>query len=172
LQFKYCLLCLWRLKIKSFNMNDALTRLTELNDELFANGDAFHKNGEIMYNSCIREIKNQLVNEFKTIVNSLPICIHELDKSGKIIMMNPAGLDMLQLSNENQVIGKQYLDYIHDTDKDRIYQLFENATRGVSSTFTFKSTDNKYFNSCFIPVLKGKSVEKIIGYSSDITKHK
>jgi PAS domain S-box-containing protein len=153
-------------------MTNGLKRLIELNDELFADGNAFHDAGEITYLSGVHEIKQQLINEFKTIVSVLPICIHEINTSGQITMMNPAGLEMLNLTDESQIIGKNYLRYVADCDRDRIDQLLENATQGASSTFTFKSPSGQYFTSCFIPVLKGSNVEKIIGYSNDITEFK
>ena len=97
---------------------------------------------------------------------------NEIDINGHIVMMNPSGLDMLSLTNESEIIGKDYIDYIHDCDKVRIDQLLKNAIGGCSTTFTFKSPKGKYFSSCFVPLLKGEQVEKIIGYSHDITEYK
>lgn len=152
-------------------MSDRLDRLVELNEELFSDGNAFHDAGEITYMSGVKEIKKQLINEFKTIIETLPICIHEINTNGKMTMMNPAGLEMLNMTDESEVIGTDYLRYVNKCDRDRIDQLLENASQGVSSTFTFKSPSGQFFSSCFIPVLKGANVVKIIGYSHDITKY-
>jgi transcriptional regulator with PAS, ATPase and Fis domain len=152
-------------------MNDGINRLTELHDELFKNGEDLDIAGHDAYCASVKQIEDNLVNEFKTVIKNLPLCIHEISTNGLISKINPAGLKMLSADAEYDIIGNEYMTYVHNEDQVRISALLKNALKGKSSKFKFKSPNNKYFSSCFIPVMSGDAVEKIIGYTHDITEY-
>jgi diguanylate cyclase (GGDEF)-like protein/PAS domain S-box-containing protein len=112
---------------------------------------------------------------YRLLVENSPMCIHEIDLEGKIISMNRAGLDMLSLKEEKEVQGIKYLDLIDNSDREHVDKLMDDAFKGITSHFEFKSggKDLAYFKSCFVPLWNhhGK-VEKLMGITEDITERK
>jgi PAS domain S-box-containing protein len=107
---------------------------------------------------------------YREIVHGAPVCIHEMDLEGRITSMNPAGLEMLDLTTE-QVIGSWYLGAVSEEDRSRVGALLDRAVGGVAAFFEFDSAGNaKRFQSSFIPILdgEGKTV-RMIGMTEDIT---
>jgi PAS domain-containing protein len=154
-------------------MNDRLNKLSKLHSELFDNQDDEIISGGIKAHcASIKQIESNLINEYKTIINSLPMCIHEISIDGRILKMNPAGLRMLNVIDESDVIGDRYMSYVHEDDKPRVYKLLISAiSDGKPSCFEYKSPTNKYFSSCFVPIFKNNNVEKLVGYTHDTSKY-
>lgn len=112
---------------------------------------------------------------YRTLVESSPFCIHEIDLSGCLTSMNHAGLDMLCLNSEADVLGVHYLSSVSEQDRERIDSLLQDAIHGTPSHFEFTATGEAphYFKSCFIPIKnEGGSVLKIMGLTEDITMRK
>ncbi len=112
---------------------------------------------------------------FETLVSSAPICIHEIDSSGKLSSMNPAGLKMMGVENEDEVIGLEYCQL----PRESLYisKMMKEALAGIPSFFEFTTLkDGKltYYESNFIPVFDKETdkVERLMGVSQDITKRK
>ncbi len=102
--------------------------------------------------------------------NNAPVCIHGIDLKGCFTSMNPSGLNMLDLENEEQIKGISYLSGVAAEDCDRIKQLLENAIRGEKSIFEFTGTSGKIYSSCFVPIKNEQDeVTKLMGISEDIT---
>ena len=112
--------------------------------------------------------------QYRNLVENATSCIHELDLEGRFLSINSAGLRMLALSEENQIIGKKYLNYICDEERNGIKQLMKQVIQdGISSKFEFLSSDYQtYFSACFIPIFKNGKIEKIMGLTDDITERK
>ncbi len=109
------------------------------------------------------------------LVESSPICIHEIDMNGRLQSMNPAGLNMLGLTDEQKVCGLDYLNTVNPRDRARIQGLLKSAFDGVASHFEFTSSDAPplYFKSCFIPIVESDGrVEKLMGLTENITERK
>jgi PAS domain S-box-containing protein len=134
-------------------MNDNIKLLKELTEKLTVKDEAL--------------IKSEF--RFRALFNNLPICIHEIDKFGRITSMNPHGLGMID-ANEEDVIGINYLDFVHECDLERITELLEDAKNGQETEFIFTTINNDVYQSCFTPILIAGKTSKIIGYSNDITE--
>lgn len=121
--------------------------------------------------SIIEEDKSQ----YEKLVLNLPFCVHEIDLFGRIISMNPAGLKMMKVKNESDVIGFKYTDAVCSNDRSHVEVLLKKAiTEGDSSFFEFYSygdaRDQKLFSTCFIPLKNNNNeVYRVIGYTEDIT---
>ena len=87
------------------------------------------------------EEKNRLL------VENAPYCIHQIDRQGRLISMNPAGLAMLDASEEKDIIGRAYLDMVSEADKDRIERLLRAALNGEASEFEFRANNDHDFVS-------------------------
>jgi PAS domain S-box-containing protein len=112
---------------------------------------------------------------YRLLVESSPFCIHEIGMDGRITSMNRAGLDMMGLEIEAQVIGFAYIGAVGERDKGRIGLLLDSAMHGVPSHFEFvsSSTPPRTFKSCFIPIKDaGGEVNKLMGITEDVSERK
>ena len=115
-------------------------------------------------------------NRYRTLVQQAPFCIHELDRKGRFLCVNPAGAKMVSLKDEQELIGRSYLDGVAVEDRGRIKALLSNAYQGKSSEFEFKMEGGgpeKIIASNFIPLKNSEGfTQKVMGISQDITERK
>ncbi len=111
---------------------------------------------------------------FRSLVEHVPFCIHEIELDGKISSMNQAGLDMIEVKHESQAIGRSYLDLTEVPDHDRMRGYFAQAQLGQLVDFEFKVSAHdteKIYSKSFIPVQGSDGqIIKIVGISEDITE--
>jgi PAS domain S-box-containing protein len=112
----------------------------------------------------------------QTLLGSSPVCIHEISLAGKLTRMNRAGLTMLGLEDESEIIGMDYLSIPIAADQERVRGLFERACSGDTCEFSFSagSDDARMFiSSSFIPI-RGENgkIARLMGISQDVTKAK
>lgn len=158
------------------------------------------KSGEIIdciwYNSVVKDSSGEIVSvmslleditekkkaeeqitqsekRYRTLVKNSPFCIHELDLHQHITSMNKAGLNIMCIKKEEDIIGTEYGSLVKPEDKKRIHDLFEMALSGESSEFEFNGNDDKFFFSSFVPIMnEKKEVQKVMGITQDITDRK
>ncbi len=53
---------------------------------------------------------------YHELVQYAPVCIHEINMDGQLVKMNPAGLAMLGLLEESDIINTPYLDFVGDAN--------------------------------------------------------
>ena len=110
---------------------------------------------------------------YRSLLASIPLCVHEIDPSGRLISMNAAGLRMLGLADEAQVRGLSYLDAVCIADRPRVGDLLTSALEGHASRFEFRGAGEgvtRFFASSFVPVrAKDGTIHKVTGITEDIT---
>ncbi len=112
-------------------------------------------------------------SRFRLLVQNSPYCIHEIDREGRLISMNPVGLEMMSVRDESAICGKRCLDIVADVDKERISRLLDLALQGQSSEFEFATTNKRHFQSSFVPIRDETGVvQRLMGLTQDITKRK
>ncbi len=112
-------------------------------------------------------------SRYRQLVQNSPYCIHEIDRLGRLISMNPAGLTMMCVLDEREILGMPYLDIVADSDKDRISRLLDLALQGRSSEFEFVATNKSHFESSLVPILNEAGVvQRLMGLTQDITERK
>jgi two-component system, cell cycle sensor histidine kinase and response regulator CckA len=114
---------------------------------------------------------------YRTLVESAPICIHEIDKQMNLTTVNPAGLRLLGGAKASEVCGMSALNLVSAEDQPRIAALLHRAFAGEFCEFEFVTADvrgePRAFLSCFIPLRdKHGVINKVLGTSQDITNHK
>jgi len=122
-----------------------------------------------------RKLSEEAIQEsekrYRTLVESSPYCIHEIDLNSQFTSMNPAGLRMMSVTLERKVIGRPYLTVVSKEDQDRVGKLLELANKGESSNFTFRAVNGRHFQSCFVPINNDKgTIVKLMGLTQDITE--
>lgn len=115
-------------------------------------------------------------HRYRLLVESSPLCIHEIDLEGRIQSMNRAGLDMLGLKDAGEIIGLPYIGAVSQQDAARVGALLQDAiVNGIPSYFEFATAGDaaRHFKSCFIPIKdEGGKVLKLMGITEDITERK
>jgi diguanylate cyclase (GGDEF)-like protein/PAS domain S-box-containing protein len=112
-------------------------------------------------------------NKYRTLVESAPMCIHQIDTDGKLLSMNRAGLEMIGNSSEQSVLGTPYISLACEEDRERIAKLITAGIAGQFSEFEFRGTSGSEFSSNFVPIHEtdGK-VDRLLGITQDISEKK
>ncbi len=146
----------------------------------------FDDTGQLLYldglNIDITEhkrIENELrasEGRFRTLVEHIPFCIHEISLDGTIRSMNKAGQKMIRIEDESQIIGCSYLELVEAHDHQRFRGYFRQALQGQQIHCEFTVTIHEkvhIFTKSFIPIHgQGGEVLKILGVSEDITERR
>jgi PAS domain S-box-containing protein len=123
--------------------------------------------------SLEKQLKIAHLQEYRlnTLIQSAPLCIHEINLQGQIISMNKAGLSMMNMANEKEICGVYYMDFVNKKQKYEIDQLLSKAFEGEYNSFEFSPENSPLvFTSCFAPVFNDNGeVEKVMGITEDIT---
>jgi len=118
----------------------------------------------------------QSESRYRTLLANVPMCIHEIDLEGRLISMNKAGLEMLHLDNEKDIIGQRLLKSVSNKDRARVKELLHLANTGSQSQFEFTGSgalDGRIMLAGFVPIRDGDGqVSFILGVSQDITGRK
>ena len=113
---------------------------------------------------------------YRSIVENAPLCIYEIDRSGRFISMNPAGMRMMRVENQGDIIEMPFLDAVCSNERGRVEQLLKKALAGKPAAFDFSANTNLgrgVFTSTLNPIRTADgTVEKVMGMSEDITERK
>jgi len=114
----------------------------------------------------LRHAESRYVNLF----SNTPVCVHELAIDGSVISINEAGLSMLHLSNDVEVLGKHFLEIAEPIEVDKVAAFFSLACEGQTTTFEFVTKNDMHIKSSFIPVKNTTGrIQTIIGICEDIS---
>jgi len=164
--------------------NRNYTKSGKIIDCLWYNSVVKDENGEILtVMSLVEDITEKKKAEerikqnekrYRTLISNSPYCIHEIDLDQKISSMNKAGLDMMGIDKEEDIVGSLYGCMVDgEGELERITNLFQQALQGKSIEFEFESVDERNFLSSFIPILDDKNkVQRVMGITQDITERK
>ena len=110
--------------------------------------------------------------KFRMLVENAPYCIHSIDREGRLAMMNPAGLQMMNAASESEVVGMPYLDAVTETERAQVAEFMERAWAGQAQDFEFEAVNGKIFRSSFVPVYRKKreGAQSLMGVTQDITE--
>jgi diguanylate cyclase (GGDEF)-like protein/hemerythrin-like metal-binding protein/PAS domain S-box-containing protein len=118
------------------------------------------------------ELQRRAAEEnYHAMFENSPFDMHEIDLEGRLVAMNQAGLGMLGLKHEHEIIGTCYLDLVDVLDRERIGALFANAKSGTACHFEYKTSNGERLcKSCFVPLRNSQNiVENLMGITEDIT---
>jgi len=118
----------------------------------------------------------QSENKFRTLVQSAPVCIHEINLEGRLTSMNNTGLKMMGFDDELAILGLLYLSIVCEEDRKNVAGLLTDALDGTTSFFDFKSVSGegtRYFSSSFVPIKNEHGqVQRLMGITVDTTKNR
>ncbi|MBL4845100.1 MAG: response regulator [Planctomycetes bacterium] len=110
---------------------------------------------------------------YAALVAHSPYCIHEIDAEGNLCSMNPAGLEMMDVVNECEIVGLDYLSVVCEEDLPRIRHLLQEALAGKLSEFEFTTTTGRIVSSNFVPIEESAGLPaRLMGITQDVTERK
>ena len=112
----------------------------------------------------------------RSIVESAPVCIHELDRTGRFLSINAEGARIAGNMFVEEIIGQAYLDYVAPWDQKRVSDLLAQARDGCDCQFEYTSIVDgctRVLSASLVPLRdEDGQVTKLLGYSQDITEQK
>ncbi|MBF0557380.1 MAG: transporter substrate-binding domain-containing protein [Nitrospirae bacterium] len=134
----------------------------------------------VSLNKSLLETKEKLKQSelfSKTIIESEPECVKLLDAEGNLIMMNRAGLDMIEAESLEQVKGQCVCPLIVPEYWDYFMKLTKKVFNGGSGSLTFEMIGLKGRRLCLethaVPFLNEKGeITALLGITRDITEKK
>jgi diguanylate cyclase (GGDEF)-like protein/PAS domain S-box-containing protein len=126
-----------------------------------------------------RRAENVLRNNelrWRSIVDSAPVCIHEIDRTGRFVGINAEAVRQAGNMYADEIVGKAYLDYVAPWDQKRVSDLLAQACEGRVCQFEYTSIIDgraRVFSASLVPLGdENGQVTKLLGYSQDITAQK
>lgn len=110
----------------------------------------------------------------RALVEHAPVCVHEFAPNGTILAINPAGLDMLGVEEESQVLGQPLSGAVDEEDLPRVLDLLKKALQGETSHYTFQLLTKRGPVQCssWMSPLRNEhgKITRILGMTQDITE--
>jgi len=113
----------------------------------------------------------------KTIFDSEPECIKLLDANCNLLMMNPAGLEMIQADSLEQVKGHCVCPMITEPYRKDFISLTTQVFQGMSGTLTFETVGLKgrhiWLETHAVPFRNDQGeIVSLLGITRDVTESK
>jgi len=74
----------------------------------------------------------------RAIVESEPECVKIVAADGRLLDMNPAGLRLLDIDRESEVVGRPVADFVHPEDRPAFMDLHRRACGGATGQLQFR----------------------------------
>ncbi|SHI38696.1 PAS domain-containing protein [Algibacter luteus] len=116
-------------------------------------------------------------NHVRTILETEPECIKQLNRKGELLYMNPAGLEMIEAENFEMVDGLSVLNLVNSEYKESFKKQIEDVFQGESSKLIFELTGLKgtkrWMETHAVPFknTKGKIIS-LLAVTRDITEQR
>jgi len=113
----------------------------------------------------------------QTIIETEPECVKLVASDGALIMMNRAGLEMIQVDSLDQAKGKSIYPLIVPEYREAFRKLTEEVFQGKPGTLTFKMTGTKgrllWLDTHAVPLRNDKDeIIALLGITRDVTERK
>ena len=114
-------------------------------------------------------------NRFRTILEAEPECVKLLDSSGKVVMINSAGLAMIEADNESQILGTNVLDIVLPEHRVAFSNLTKRVFKGDSGKLVFEikgfKGTRRWMETHAVPLKNDQgAIVSLLGITRDITQ--
>jgi diguanylate cyclase (GGDEF)-like protein/PAS domain S-box-containing protein len=111
------------------------------------------------------------------VVNAEPECVKLIDRQGRLIEMNPAGIRMIEAQGVEQVRGRCVFDLVASEHRDSFRALTERVAQGTEEGLEFEiiglKGSRRWLETRAVPLLDEASGETLVlGITRDITERK
>jgi PAS domain S-box-containing protein len=116
-------------------------------------------------------------NHLRTILETEPECIKQLNAKGELIYMNPAGLAMIEADNLEMVKGKSVLNLIKPDHQKAFKKLNNEIFKGQSGHLEFEikglKGTNRWLETHAVPLKDNDgNIISLLGVTRDVTERK
>ncbi|SKB57687.1 PAS domain S-box protein [Maribacter arcticus] len=116
-------------------------------------------------------------NHLRTILETEPECIKQLDAKGELIYMNPAGLAMIEADNLDMVKGQSMIGLITRNHQRAFKKLTNEVFNGNSGQLKFEikglKGTTRWLETLAVPFKDAEgNIISLLGVTRDITEHK
>ncbi len=110
---------------------------------------------------------------YRALAEASPHWMYELDPSGAILSMNPAGLRIVGAADESAVVGRLLAELVDRADTARVARMIQRAIEGKTAQFDFTRSlggESRTFSSVLIALRDDRGeVVRLLGQTQDIT---
>jgi len=116
-------------------------------------------------------------NKLRTILEAEPECVKLMDEQGKILMMNPAGIEMIEADDETQILNQPVQQIILPEHRSAFLNLIKRVFKGESGKLTFEikglKGTHRWLETHAVPMKNEKGeITSLLGVTRDITEQK
>jgi PAS domain S-box-containing protein len=113
---------------------------------------------------------------FEAIFKAEPECVKVLDRTGRILQMNPAGLDLLEAKSSDEVVGRPMFDFIAPSQLADVRICFSKALKRESVTCAFEIIGLRgarhWMESHMVAMLHNGHPVEVLAVTRDVTKER
>ncbi|MGC1453862.1 MAG: PAS domain S-box protein [Nitrospirota bacterium] len=128
----------------------------------------------------IKQVETALSESKKflqAIIEAEPECVKLVSSDGTLIMMNRAGLEMIQVDSPDQARGRSIYPLVVPEHREAFRKLTEEVFQGKSGILTFKMTGVKgrrlWLNTHAVPLRNDEDeIVALLGITRDVTEQK
>ena len=115
--------------------------------------------------------------ELSTIIETEPECVKQMDKDGRLLQMNRAGLNMIEADDLAQVVGQSVSSLVTPSCRDAFDALTQDVFRGKPGVLTFEVVGlkgtHRWLESHAVPLRNSDgNIVSMLSVTRDITEHK
>ncbi|MDQ3179664.1 MAG: CHASE3 domain-containing protein, partial [Acidobacteriota bacterium] len=124
------------------------------------------------------ETKLRNSEEFnRSIFENSPDCVHILKLDGTVDSINSHGLELMEIDDIKEYVGKQWVDFWEDEEKEAARQALDAASQGRTAELEgFRKTAKgtlRYWHASVAPIFDaGGKLYRLISTSRDITERR
>lgn len=115
-------------------------------------------------------------HRLRSIVESAPVSIKEIDPSGRLMSINAEGARQAGGQYAEEIVGRPFLDYVAPWDRKRVSDRLAEAVEGCVTRFEYTSIvdgEARVLSATLVPLPEENGPPaKILCYSHDITAQK
>ncbi|MBD3311990.1 PAS domain S-box protein, partial [archaeon] len=124
------------------------------------------------YETKLKELKNRYEDLFHESSDLIQSC----DLEGKLVEVNKAWLESMGYEHD-EVVGRDFLEFIHESSKDKCLSLFKKVMKGeslesIKAVFKKKDGSKLFVNGVAQPVKKKGEITGSWGQFRDVTKER
>lgn len=111
------------------------------------------------------------------IVENEPECVTEVSVDGRLLNMNPAGLEMIEARDGAEGFGRQVLELVHSEDRAAFLELHDRVVRGGTGRLQFRIVGlrgtERWMDTHSVP-LRGPdgSITSVLSVTRDISEQR
>ena len=115
-------------------------------------------------------------NLLRTIVESEPECVKLLDRQGKLLQMNPAGLAIIEADSLAEMVNQSVYPLVDTEHRQAFTDLTQAVFQGKSGKLEFKLTGlkgrSRWLETHATPLREGDRITALLAVTRDITERK